>query len=251
METPVRLSPRRVRTAPGPYGAPVPQVLVVEDDPAVADVLRRYLERDGLDVRSCREGPAALRAAAHARPDLVVLDLMMPGMDGLEVLRRLRVAGPVPVIVLTARGEEDDRLLGLEQGADDYVTKPFSAREVVLRVRSVLRRAAPAAPGPPAVLVDGDLCVDLAAHRVLVGGQARRLTAREYDLLVFLLRHPRQAYGRAELLREVWGWEHGDLSTVTVHLRRLREKLEPDPAHPERLVTVFGVGYRYDPSGPA
>ena len=224
-------------------------VLVVEDDPVVREVVRDYLEHDGLQVQVCADGPDALAAARVRPPDLAVLDLGLPGMDGMEVFRRLREATPVPVVLLTARGEEDDRLLGLEQGADDYVTKPFSPRELVLRVRSVLRRTAPAVDGSldAPVLVDGDLTVYLAAHAVWSGTEARHLTAREYDLLVFLLRSPRQAFSRGELLRRVWGWEHADLSTVTVHVRRLREKIEADPARPTRLVTVFGVGYRYDP----
>jgi len=234
----------------------VTQVLVVEDDPAVGEVVRRYLEHDGMDVRVCSTGSSALSAARTSPPCLVVLDLGLPDLDGLEVFSELRrqAAEHLPVILLTARGEEEDRLLGLGAGADDYVTKPFSPRELVLRVHSVLRRPAalPTTDAPPAdgVLVDGDLHVDLAAHSVRLGDGPRSLSAREYDLLVFLLRNPRQAFSRKELLHRVWGWEHADLSTVTVHVRRLREKVEADPGRPTRVVTVFGTGYRYDPGAP-
>ncbi len=225
------------------------RVLVVDDDPTVSDVLRRYLERAGLRVDVVADGPQGLAAALDDPPDIVVLDLMLPGLDGIEVFRRLRARSRVPVIMLTARGDESDRLLGLELGADDYVTKPFSPRELVLRVRSVLRRSQsqPAEPPVP-VLSDGDLTVDVAAHRVARGGAPLGLTLREYDLLVFLLQHPRQVFSREELLLRVWGWQYADHSTVTVHVRRLREKIEPDPRAPVRVVTVFGVGYRYEPA---
>jgi DNA-binding response OmpR family regulator len=173
---------------------------------------------------------------------------MLPGMDGLEVFRRLREVLPVPVVLLSARGEETDRLVGLELGADDYVCKPFSPRELVLRVQSVLRRAgAPLAPPAVRALADGDLHVDLVGHQVTLGGTPVALTLREYDLLVFLLQHPREAFTRQQLLERVWGWEYADQSTVTVHVRRLREKVEADPREPVRVVTVFGVGYRYAP----
>jgi len=225
------------------------RILVVEDDATVAEVVSRYLERAGFSVERVADGPSALSAAAARPPDLVVLDLMLPGLDGLEVCRRLRRTSPVPVVMLTALGEETDRVLGLELGADDYVTKPFSPRELVLRVQSVLRRAgAPLAPEPPGILTDGDLAVDPAAHQVRLAGVPVMLTAREYDLLLFLLRHPRQAFGRRQLLERVWGWSYGDSSTVTVHVRRLREKVEVDPTAPTRIVTVWGVGYRYEPA---
>ena len=224
------------------------RVLVVDDDPTVREVVCRYLEAAGFAVMSADDGQVGLDAALADPPDLVVLDLMLPGLDGLEVFRRLRAAAPVPVVMLTALGDEEDRLVGLELGADDYVTKPFSPRELVLRVQSVLRRAtAPLDPVAPTVLVDGDLSVDVAAHEVLLGGEPLNLTVREYDLLVFLLQHPRRAFSREELLKEVWGWEYADHSTVTVHVRRLREKVEADPRQPTRVVTVFGVGYRYEP----
>ena len=224
-------------------------MLVVDDDPTVSDVVRRYLEQDGCEVRLAADGADGLAAVAEQRPDLVVLDLMMPGIDGLEVCRRLRRRLPdLPVIMLTALGEEADRVLGLEVGADDYVTKPFSPRELVLRIRSVLRRTAPAAdPPPPATLTDGGLRLDTARRLAELDGVPLSLTVREFDLLVFLLCHPGRAWSRAELLDKVWGWQFGDQSTVTVHVRRLREKIEPDPAEPRRLLTVWGIGYRYEP----
>ncbi len=224
------------------------RVLVVDDDPTVAEVVTRYLQRDGFVVETVGDGAAALEAARERPPDLVILDLMLPGIDGLEVCRALRATSPVPVVMLTALGEEADRILGLEVGADDYVTKPFSPRELVLRVRSVLRRAAtPLAAAEGGRMVDGDLAVDAGAHSATFRGEPLALTAREYDLLVFLLRHPRCAFSRTELLELVWGWTFGDVATVTVHVRRLREKIEQDPAAPARLVTIWGVGYRYEP----
>lgn len=220
------------------------RVLVVDDDPTVAEVVAGYLDRAGYLVDRAGDGPAALARADAHRPDLVVLDLMLPGMDGLEVCRRMRGQGPVPVIMLTARGDEDDRILGLEVGADDYVTKPFSPRELVLRVESVLRRTRPAPVSPP--LGAAGLQVDPAARRALKDGTELALTIREFDLLVFFLRNPGQVHGREDLMREVWGWDFGDLSTVTVHVRRLRGKVEDDPARPRLIQTVWGVGYRFD-----
>ncbi|MDY7089620.1 MAG: response regulator transcription factor [Actinomycetota bacterium] len=230
------------------------QVLVVDDDPTVSDVVRRYLEQSGCRVRLAADGSAALAAVAAERPDLVVLDVMMPGLDGLEVCRRLRRDVPdLPVVMLTALGEEADRVLGLEIGADDYVTKPFSPRELVLRIRSVLRRAGGLAPDPAvaAQLTDGDLIADTARRVASLRGEALQLTVREFDLLEFLLRNPGRAWSRTDLLKRVWGWQIGDHSTVTVHVRRLREKVEDDPASPRRIRTVWGIGYRYEPEGPA
>ena len=233
------------------------RIVVVDDDPTVADVVGRYLVRDGHTVECVHDGHEALRRIAEQQPDLVVLDLMLPGIDGLEVCRRLRERWPIPVVMLTALGDETDRLAGFEIGADDYVTKPFSPRELAMRVRSVLRRSRSAAPadradapgqGEQGILTDRDVTVDLAAHEVRISGKLVQLTSREYDLLVFLLRHPRQAFTREQLLSEVWGWTFGDTSTVTVHVRRLREKLESDPTVPRRIVTVWGVGYRYEPA---
>ncbi|MEV0561115.1 response regulator transcription factor [Dactylosporangium sp. NPDC050588] len=221
------------------------RVLVVDDDPTVSDVVRRYLEREGFTVALAGDGRQALDSYDAERPDLVVLDLMLPGIDGLEVCRRLRAQDrTLPVIMLTALGEESDRVLGLELGADDYVTKPFSPRELVLRVQSVLRRAIPAPVEE--TLVDGELRVDEARRTATLRGEALALTVREFDLLVFLMRNPGRVLRRAELLQQVWGWTFGDQSTVTVHMRRLREKVEDDPAEPRRILTVWGVGYRYE-----
>jgi DNA-binding response OmpR family regulator len=225
------------------------RVLVVDDDPTVSDVVRRYLERADIEVTLASDGFGALRAVAEQRPDLVVLDLMLPGLDGLEVCRRLRDNDPgLPVVMLTALGDEADRVVGLSLGADDYVTKPFSPRELVLRVQSVLRRASrPVEPVAAETLRDGDLEVDVARRVVRLRGRELALTVREFDLLVFFMRHPGRAFRRGELLEGVWGWTFGDQSTVTVHMRRLREKIEADPAEPKRIVTVWGVGYRYEP----
>ncbi|MEU0061368.1 response regulator transcription factor [Streptomyces sp. NPDC006334] len=228
-------------------GAAAARVLVVEDDPTVAEVVAGYLERAGYAVQRADDGPTALMRAAECRPHLVVLDLMLPGMDGLEVCRRLRQRGPVPVIMLTARGDEDDRIMGLEVGADDYVTKPFSPRELVLRVESVLRRTRPVVASQP--LSAAGLIIDPAARRTTKNGTELSLTLREFDLLSFLVRHPGRAFSREDLMREVWGWDFGDLSTVTVHVRRLRGKVEDDPAQPRLIQTVWGVGYRFDPAG--
>ncbi|WP_328594525.1 response regulator transcription factor [Actinomadura macrotermitis] len=224
------------------------RVLVVDDDPTVAEVVARYLARDGHEVECVADGNQALARALAQPPDLVVLDLMLPGIDGLQVCRRLRETSAVPIVMLTALGGETDRLVGLETGADDYVTKPFSPRELALRVRSVLRRAQGSfAPAGGAPLRDGDLVVDVAAHEAARAGEPLALTAREFDLLAFLLRNPRQAFTRDQLLEKVWGWSFGDSSTVTVHVRRLREKIEDDPTTPRRIMTVWGVGYRYEP----
>jgi DNA-binding response OmpR family regulator len=226
------------------------QVLVVEDDPTVAEVIASYLRAAGFVVRRTPLGEQALDLVAAGRPDLVVLDVLLPGIDGLEVCRRLRADHPeLPIIMLTALGEEDDRLAGLETGADDYVTKPFSPRELVLRIRSVLRRGSAPRPTADGVVSDGALVLDAGAHRVSLDGTELALTLREFDLLHHLVRHPGTAFTRADLLEQVWGWSFGDESTVTVHVRRLREKIEADPAHPRRLQTVWGVGYRWDPGG--
>jgi DNA-binding response OmpR family regulator len=227
-----------------------PRVLVVEDDPNVAEVVARYLEREGYRVETAGDGAVGLERALLDLPDLVVLDLMLPSMGGLEVCRRLREVAPVPVIMLTARGEEADRIAGLELGADDYVAKPFSPRELTARVRAVLRRAGGAlvgAPAGPVVLQADDLEVDVVAHEARIGGALVALTAKEFDLLAHLMRHPRRAFRREELLADVWGFSYGDTSTVTVHIRRLREKIEPDPSAPRYVATVWGVGYRFEP----
>jgi len=224
-------------------------VLVVDDDPIISDVLSRYLARAGHDVLTAHDGLGALDLVTRAEPELVVLDVMLPALDGFEVCRRLRSTSTVPIIMLTALGAENDRLAGLELGADDYIVKPFSPREVVLRVEAVLRRSRSQLVASAAeILRDGDLVLDLAAHDAALDGRVLALTTREFDLLAFLLRHPRRAFTREQLLEQVWQWHFGDVSTVTVHIRRLREKIEPDPAEPRRIVTVPRVGYRLDPS---
>ena len=226
------------------------EVLVVDDDRTVAEVVGRYLERAGHEVVLAHDGPAALARAMASPPDLVVLDVMLPGIDGIEVCR-LRETSDVPVVMLTALGAEVDRVLGLEVGADDYVTKPFSNRELVLRVASILRRrgsaAAPADPGSGSeVLRSGGLVVDTAARTVRREAEPVALTVREFDPLVHMLRNPGRAFTREDLLRQVWGWDFGDHSTVTVHVRRLRHKIERDVTRPVLLATVWGVGYRWD-----
>ncbi|WP_067548495.1 response regulator transcription factor [Nocardia crassostreae] len=219
------------------------RILVADDDPVVREVVRRYLERDGLEVVETADGPAT--AAVLERNDiaLAVLDVMMPAPDGIELCRRVR-SGPhpdMPIILLTALGEEDDRVIGLQAGADDYVTKPFSPRELALRVASVLRRANPAAVTAEEVLSGGSVELRRAARTVTVAGAPVELTAREFDLLAFLLANQRRVFSREELLAQVWGWSFGDLSTVTVHIKRLRAKL--GTAH--RIDTVWGRGYAW------
>jgi DNA-binding response OmpR family regulator len=227
------------------------RILVVEDDPTVSEVVAKYLEREGFAVETVGDGNAALESAGAEAPDLVVLDIMLPGLDGLEVCSRIRAQAPVPIIMLTALGEESDRVMGLELGADDYVAKPFSPRELTARVKAVLRRAqAPLSSDAlqaAAPLRSDGLEVDMASREVRVGGELATLTAREYDLLVFLMMRPRRVFNRAELLEHVWGFSFGDTSTVTVHVRRLRDKIEADPTAPRWIVTVWGVGYRFDP----
>ena len=222
------------------------RVLVVDDDTTVREVVVSYLRAAGHDVDEAGDGQAALAAMRERAADLVVLDLMMPGIDGLEVCRRLRSTGDVPIIMLTALGTEQDRVAGLEIGADDYVTKPFSPRELVLRVDSVLRRAPGGSPGLPTLVTDGDLVVDHGRREARLGERVLALTGREFDLLHFLVANPGVAYSRDDLLQQVWGWSIGDQSTVTVHVRRLREKVEIDATSPTRLLTVWGVGYRWE-----
>lgn len=232
------------------------RVLVVDDDDTVREVLRRYLSRDGHEVLEAADGVTALKIVRSHQPDLLVLDLMLPGMDGLDVCREIRRTSTVPVIMLTALGQESDRVVGLEYGADDYVVKPFSPRELALRVGRVLDRSrgtvSPVAAAGSTVVTsaDGELSADPVSRTARLAGTELVLTSREFDLLLFLLRHPGQVFGRAEMMERVWGWSFGDQSTVTVHVRRLREKIESDPARPRRIVTVWGVGYRLDSGGP-
>ena len=222
-------------------------ILVVDDDLTVREVLASYLRAHRHDVLEAGDGEEALRLMSERRADLVVLDLMLPGIDGLEVTRRLRATVDVPIIMLTALGRETDRVVGLELGADDYVGKPFSPRELALRVDSVLRRSLGGTASGGKVS-DGDLVVDGDQHAASLAGEPLALTVREFALLRFLVAHPGVAYTREDLLQHVWGWTIGDRSTVTVHVRRLREKIEKDPTRPERLVTVWGVGYRWEAS---
>ncbi len=224
------------------------RILVVEDEEMVAEVVDRYLRRDGHEVRLVREGLGALPAVAEFAPELVVLDLMLPGVDGIEICRKLRESSEVPVIILSARREEVDKLAGFGVGADDYVTKPFSPRELVARIQTVLRRASGDDRAQPDVLRFSDLVIDVRARSVERDEQPIDLTAREFDLLGFLAEHARQVFTRDQILEAVWGYEFtGDDTTVTVHVRRVREKIEGDPSRPKHIKTVWGVGYKFEP----
>ncbi|MBA3943584.1 MAG: response regulator transcription factor [Herpetosiphonaceae bacterium] len=223
-------------------------ILVVDDEPNIREVVELYLRRDGHTVLSAADGEEALRLHRQQQPDLVVLDLMLPKISGLEVCRRIQAERRVPVIMLTAKSEEEDRIIGLGVGADDYVTKPFSARELAARVQAVLRRASETAQtqAPKQILQAGELRIDPNTRTVLVAGVPATLTVREFDLLHYLATHPHRVFSRDELMNAIWGYDFAaDMSTVTVHVRRLREKIERDPANPHYLVTVWGVGYRW------
>jgi DNA-binding response OmpR family regulator len=227
------------------------RVLVVDDEANIREVIAQYLELEGFAIQQARDGAEALRLAASHPPDLVVLDLMLPGVDGLEVCHRLRERSAVPIIMLTARGEETDKLTGFNLGADDYITKPFSPRELVVRVRAIMRRIE--ATQVPAMVMEGtlrfgSLLIQPQLRKAQRDGSTLDLTAKEFDLLHFLASHPAQVFSRQQLLDHVWDFDYyGDASTVTVHMRRLREKLETDPARPEHLKTVWGVGYKFQP----
>lgn len=225
------------------------RVLVVEDEPTVVDVVTRYLERESYDVEFEHDGLAGLKRFTTFRPHLVVLDLMLPGLSGMEVCRRIREHSRTPIIMLTARGDEMDRIAGFETGADDYLAKPFSPRELVARVKAVLRRSLGEVPTTPRERIQsGDVSIDPRSRSVEVGGRGVDLTAREFDLLLFLASHEREVFNREQLLQHVWQYEwQGDPSTVTVHIRRLRTKIEREPEHPRHIQTVWGVGYRWDP----
>jgi DNA-binding response OmpR family regulator len=224
------------------------RILVVEDERMVAEVVERYLRRDGYDVRTAFDGAAALDEFDRFAPDLLILDVMLPVVDGLEVCRRVRSSSQTPIIMLTARGEEVDKLVGLGMGADDYVTKPFSPREVTARVAAVLRRAEPRRIGDNEALRFNDLRINPKSRTVGDGRGQIRLTSLEFDLLFHLARHPGQVFTRDQLLTAVWDYAYaGDSSTVTVHMRRLRAKIEHDPSRPRHLKTVWGVGYKFEP----
>ena len=228
-------------------GEPRGSILIVDDEPTIGEVVSRYLERAGYEARVAGDGREALQLAGDRRPDLVVLDLMLPGMDGLEVMRRLRERERVAVILLTAKGEASDRVNGLRLGADDYVAKPFSPAELVARVDAVLRRTKGSAEPEDSISFEG-VELDPVARRVTIRGEEAQLTVREYDLLHFFMRHPGQAFSRDQLMDAVWQYSfYTDTSTVTVHVRRLREKIEEDPSKPRWLQTVWGVGYRFQP----
>jgi two-component system response regulator ResD len=235
------------QTAPG---AKTATVLVVDDEPTIVEIVGRYMERAGFETYTAADGYQALDAATEHRPDLVVLDVMLPGIDGIEVMERLqeREGPPIAVILLTARGEESDRLVGLRHGADDYVVKPFSPAELVARVEAVLRRTTPPRPEDQPPIVHGPLRVEPASRRVFLDCEEIMLTMREFDLLAFFAENPGRVFSRDQLMESVWGepW-FDDTSTVTVHVRRLRAKLDDDPAQPRFIETVWGVGYRFKP----
>jgi DNA-binding response OmpR family regulator len=233
------------------------KILVVEDETALRETLAYALEREGYEVQAVEDGPKALAASRERPPDLVLLDIMLPGIDGFEVCRRLRAQTNVPILMLTARENEIDRVVGLEMGADDYITKPFHMRELVARVKAQLRRvrlvreetaaSPPAEAQPESPIVSGDLTIQIARGEVLRGGVPLSLKPKEYELLVYFARHRGQVLSREQILQRVWGWEYtGDSRTVDVHVRWLREKIETEPTHPERLVTVRGAGYRFE-----
>ncbi|MDQ1499775.1 MAG: hypothetical protein QOI86_3115 [Actinomycetota bacterium] len=226
-------------------------VLVVDDEPKIVDVVREYLEHAGFAVRTAGDGPAALERARALAPDLVVLDLGLPGLDGLDVARQLRRSSRVPVIILTARGDELDRIIGLELGADDYLVKPFSPRELVARVRAVLRRVDERdAAGDDEPIVRGDVVVDPARRRVTVVGRPVELTPTEFDLLAHLARQPGRVFTRAQLLTAIHGVAVESYErAVDAHVKNLRRKLEPDPRHPRYVLTAHGIGYRFTDDG--
>jgi DNA-binding response OmpR family regulator len=223
-------------------------VLVVDDEPIVRDVVVRYLERDGYRTLEAATGDEARRLLERESASLVILDVMLPGMDGLALCRWIRARSDLPIVMLTARGDEADRIVGLELGADDYLTKPFSPRELAVRVRNVLRRTAAPPDGQTPMLEFGDVTIDPAAREVRKRGEPLKLTLKEFDLLLFVASHPRRVFSREQLMDRVWGYRSAlDTGTITVHIRRLRTKIEDDPSRPRHLETVFGAGYRFTP----
>ncbi len=226
----------------------MPKALVIDDEPIVLEVVAEYLTRDGFSVITATDGTAGLQRFNSERPDIVILDLMLPGIDGLELCRQIRMQSNIPIIMVTAKSEETDAVIGLSVGADDYVTKPFGPKELVARVKAVLRRvnAPPQLAGDP--LRFGQLVIRPDLRQVELGGKAIELTAREFDLLLFLASNRGHVFTRDELLDRVWDWAYvSDGGTVTVHIRRLRQKIEPDPERPQYVKTVWGAGYKFDP----
>ena len=225
------------------------KVLVVDDEPTVREVVVGYLRRDGHEVSEAGDGYTALELLESDPPDLVVLDMMLPGVNGLDILRRLRAVSSIPVIMLTARADESDRVAGLELGADDYVVKPFSPRELAARVNGVLRRTSGRVEEPPAMLAFDGLCIEPLSREATMDNEIIEMTPKEFDVLLFLASSPRQVFSRAQLLESVWqsSPEWQDPATVTVHVRRIRNKIEADPEHPQWITTVWGVGYRFEP----
>jgi two-component system response regulator ResD len=226
-------------------------ILIIEDEANIVDLVRLYVEEAGFTLAAAEDGPSGLAAYERITPDLIILDLMLPGMDGYEVCKRIRAHSHTPILMLTARRTEDDRVMGLDLGADDYLTKPFSPRELVSRVRAILRRASLQGVEPePARLEYPGLTIIPAARRVEADGRAVELTAKEFDVLLTLARAPEQVMARETLLSKVWGFDYlGDSRTVDVHIGTLRKKVERDPAHPRFIKTVWTVGYKFDPSG--
>jgi DNA-binding response OmpR family regulator len=226
----------------------VSTVLVVDDEPIVRDVVVRYLKRDGYETLEAASGDEAKSVLERESPALVVLDVMLPGVNGLELCHWIRSRSDLPIVMLTALGEETDRIVGLELGADDYLTKPFSPRELAVRVRNLIRRSAQSAPATTQCVAFGDVVIDPLAREARKGGELLRLTLKELDLLLFLASNPRQVFSRDQLMDRVWGYQSAlDTGTVTVHIRRLRKKIEDDSSHPRHLETVFGSGYRFSP----
>jgi two-component system response regulator ResD len=228
---------------------PGAKILVVDDEPHIRELLKLYLSKEGYEVLEARDGEAALHHVAQAAPSLIILDIMMPRTDGWDVLKGIRQKNTVPVIMLTAKGEEVDRVLGLELGADDYITKPFSPRELVARVKAVLRRTM-RVEQEPELLDYSHFCIDKSAHDLRVGGEPVACPAKEFDLLWLLCTNPNRIFTREQLLQKVWGYDFfGDARTVDVHVRRVREKIEPEPESPRYIITIWGVGYKFVEAG--
>lgn len=223
-------------------------VLVVDDEPSFTEALSVGLRREGFEVRTAADGRAALAEISESEPDLVLLDVMLPGMSGLDVCREIRKQSRVPLIMVTARAEEIDAVVGLEVGADDYVAKPYRMRELVARMRAVLRRASGQPPEDiAACLVEGDVVLDIDRHELRVRGELVSLALKEFELLAYLLSHAGRVVTRDSLMQNVWGYDYvGDTKTIDVHVKRLRAKIEDDPSNPQRITTIRGLGYRYE-----